>query len=93
MKSAQVMLAALLALAGCAGKLPEPEPRVETVEKLIPQRCIDPAEVPDPPVYQARTGPYKPVESPKVILDDLERAKDYGYKLAALLPPCLRARE
>lgn len=87
------MALALLALAGCVGKVREPEPRIDVVEKLVPQRCIDPAEVPDSPEYQARTGPYMPVESAKLLVADLEAAKSYAEKLAALLPPCLRTRE
>lgn len=84
------VVVALLAIAGCAGNPPMPEPRVEVVEKLVPQRCIDPAEVPVRPVYQGRTGRYVPVDSAKLLLADLEAAKAYADALAALLPPCLR---
>ncbi len=82
----------LMMLCACSSTHREFEPRMEVVEKLVPQRCIDPDEVPDSPVYQARTGPYVPVESAKILVADLEAAKAYAEKLAALLPPCLRKR-
>lgn len=86
-----LLLVGLLALMGCSAVTPVPEVRV--VEKLVPQRCIDPTDVPVAPVYKTGVGPYVPIESPKVLAADFEAAKAYIGELEALLPPCLRLLE
>lgn len=90
-RSILLMAGALALVAGCSAAPPIPEVRV--VEKLVPQRCIDSAEVPAAPVYKTGVGPYVPVESPKVLAADFEAAKAYIGELEALLPPCLRLLE
>ena len=86
-----LLLVGVLALMGCSAAPPVPEVRV--VEKLVPQRCIDPTDVPAAPVYKTGVGPYVPIESPKVLAADFEAAKAYIGELEALLPPCLRLLE
>lgn len=83
-----LVVGALALVAGCGSAPPVKEVRV--VEKLVPQRCIDPTEVPPAPVYKTGVGPYVPVESPKILAADFEAAKNYIGELEALLPPCLR---
>lgn len=82
-----VVLAAVVALAGC-GWRQVPPPKVVTVQVKVKEPCI--ASPPSRPPYQTGKGDY-PGEraAAKALADDFERAEQYGHQWEAAAAGCL----
>lgn len=88
MKAAHwVVLGAVVALAGCAGRA-EPIEKVVTAQVQVKIPCIEGA--PDRPSYRYGKGEWPGDKAAAMILaDDFEKAEQYGHDWEAAAAGCL----
>ena len=82
-----VVLGAIVALAGCAGRL-EPVEKVTTVQVPVMVPCIE--KKPERPAYRYGKGEWPGDKVAAMILaDDFEKAEQYGHEWEAAAAGCL----
>ena len=82
-----VVLGAIVALAGCAGRQ-APVEKVVTVQVAVKEPCID--KVPARPAYRYGLGDWPGDKAAAMILaDDFEKAEQYGHDWEAAAAGCL----